>query len=85
MNSFELYQAAIRVLQDSNAVRQCVLHPDSYYKILEDIPSGIEKVEARVAANADVELDREALHSLVLEVFNTLPDECRECEKLNKE
>jgi len=85
MNSFELYQAAIRVLQDCNAVRQCVFHPDSYYTILEDIPSGIEKVEARVAANADVELGREALHSLVLEVFETLPEECRECENQNKE
>ena len=77
MNNYQNYKFAIRVLQDCNAVRQCVLHPDSYYKILEDIPSGIEKVEARVAANADVELDREALHSLVLEVFSTLPGECR--------
>jgi len=85
MNNYQNYKFAIRVLQDCNAVRQCVLHPDSYYKILEDIPSGIEKVEARVAANADVELDREALHSLVLEVFSTLPGECRECEKISKE
>jgi hypothetical protein len=85
MNSFELYQAAIRVLQDCNAVGQCVLHPDSYYTILEDIPSGIEKLEARVVVSADVELDRVALHSLVPEVFNTLPGECRECEKISKE
>lgn len=85
MNNYQNYKFAIRVLQDSNAVRQCAFHPDSYYTILEDIPSGIEEVEARVVANADIELDREALHSLVLEVFNTLPDECRECEKLNKE
>lgn len=85
MNNYQNYKFAIRVLQDSYAVRQCVLHPDSYYKILEDIPSGIEKVEARVAANADVELDRESLHSLVLEVFNTLPEGCKECEKINKE
>ncbi len=85
MKNYENYKAAVSVLQSCNAVRQCVLHPDSYYKILEDIPSGIEKVEARVAANADVELDCKYLHSLVLEVFNTLPGECRECEKLNKE
>jgi len=85
MNSFELYQAAIRVLLDCNAVRQCVLHSDTYYTVLEDLPSGIEKAEARVAANADVELDRKALHSLVLEVFDTLPDECWECGKINRE
>ena len=85
MYNYQNYKFAIRVLQDCNAVRQCVLHPDSYYTILEDIPSRIEKVEARVVANADIELDCKYLHSLVLEVFNTLPGECRECEKLNKE
>lgn len=85
MNSFELYKVAIRVLQDGNAVKPCIFHPDSYYAMLEDIPSGIEKIEAKVVANADIELDREKLHSLVHEVFDSLPDECRECEKINKE
>lgn len=85
MNSLEINRFAMRILQNCNAVKQCVLHPDSCYTIQEDIPSGIEKVEARVVANADVELDRKVLHSMVLNVFNTLPDECRECEKLNKE
>ena len=85
MKNYEINQLAMRVLLDCNAVRQCVLHPDSYYTILEDIPSRIEEVEARVVANADIELDCKYLHSLVLEVFNTLPGECSECEKLNKE
>ena len=43
----------ITLVHDSNAVRQCAFHPDSYYTILEDIPSRIEEVEARVVANAD--------------------------------
>ena len=85
MNTLEINQLAMRVLLDCNAIRQCILHPDSYFTILEDLPSEIDKVEARVIANADVELDRETLHSVVSEVFDTLPDECRECEKINKE
>lgn len=85
MKNYEINQLAMRVLLDSNAVRQCVLHPDSYFTILEDLPSGVDIVEAKAVANADVELDRETLHSMVIEVFDTLPEGCRECEKINKE
>jgi len=85
MKNYEINQLAMRVLLDSNAVRQCVLHPDSYFTILEDLPSGVDIVEAKAVANADFELDRETLHSMVIEVFDTLPEGCRECEKINKE
>jgi hypothetical protein len=86
MNDLYLNSYIEKILLDSNAAKECPIHLGSYYKATDKIPQKAFIEGAKLVNEKYIDLDHATFRSHMVEYFNNiLPEECMECEKLNRE
>lgn len=75
-----------KILLNSNAAKECPIHLGSYYKATDKIPQKAFIEGAKLVNEGYINHDHTTFRSLMVNFFNNiLPEECMECEKLNRE
>lgn len=88
MNSsnYSYNQEVVNILLKVNAIKQCLLHPDSYIKVMDNMPRKAYAYAANYLKEIrPIEMSFEEFASLIEDTFKILPEECWECMKLAEE
>ena len=77
------YHEIISLLLKAHAIKQCLYHPDSYIKIMDDVP----EIAYAYGANYLKEIQPARISfkefaSLIKDTFDLLPEECDDCNQL---
>ena len=86
MNDLYLDSYFEKILLNSNAAKECPIHLGSYYKATDKIPPKAFIEGAKLVNEGCININHATFRSHIVDYFNNiLPEECMECEKLNRE
>ena len=85
-SNYSFNNEIIDILLKVCAIRQCQYHPDSYVKIMDDVPEIAYAYGANyLKENQPIGISFKEFASLIKSTFDTLPEECYDCNQLEKE
>ena len=79
-------QEIINILLKVKAIKQCPLHPDSYIKVMDDVPEITYAYGAIFLKEIQpTKITFKEFASLIKSTFDLLPEECYDCNQVEKE
>ena len=85
-SNYSFNNEIIDILLKVHAISQCQYHPDTYVKIMDDVP----EIAYAYGANYLKEIQPARISfkefaSLIKDTFDLLPEECDDCNQLEKD
>ena len=85
-SNYSFYNEIIDILLKVHAVKQCPLHPDSYIKVMDDVPEIAYAYGANYLKTIQpTRFTFRDFASLIKNTFDLLHEECYDCIQLKKD